>query len=94
MKPAILLAFLILFTCQLSAQSKADTNKVKAPQSMTLNLDKLGASFQKHQSDLAEADKQIEAWTAKRNQIVGRMQAIQELATDSTYRISDPPKKK
>ena len=94
MKPLILLAFFFFLTSHLTAQTKTDTTRPQPPQSMQLNLDKLGASFQKDQSDLAEAEKQIEAWTAKRNQIIGRMQRVQEIATDSTYRITEAPKKK
>lgn len=90
----ILLALLVALSCSVAAQTKADTTKAKAPQTITLNMDRLGAKFQEMQSKLGEADKQIEAWTATRNQLIGKMQAYQETASDSTLRFSEAPKKK
>jgi uncharacterized protein YcfL len=88
----LILAVLFLFAVPVFSQTKADTTKAKPPQSIILNLDKLDASFKKDQADLTEANKQIEAWTATRNQVIGRMQAKQEVASDTTLQIQKPKK--
>jgi len=85
-----ILALILLTALPAFGQSK-DTAKVKTPEIMTLNVDKLQSHFQELQRDLDNANKQIEAWTTTRDQIMGKLQAIVDL---SKYQAADTVKAK
>ena len=79
---------LILFCATSFAQDKAKTTAPAKPDTtVTLDLSKLQARFEALQGEVNEANKQIEAWTMKREQAIGKMQAIQEVAANPGLRV-------
>jgi hypothetical protein len=91
MKPAITI-LMLMFACSLYAQSKPDTAKVKAPETLILSMDKLKARFDDLQKARERAVKTRDDADNNIKAIDGALQALQMVATDST--LQEPKKVK
>ena len=87
MKRAILFFCMFIIATELSAQEKP--KPVKADTSVTLDLRKLQNLFNKLQDDLKHANEQIDIWTVTRDKTIGRIEALQELANNQSFRLKE-----